>query len=79
MKIKDFKIASGYELVVEENVNQLRLVILENGEELACRKTTKKELTEFFENGETNLFKGRLQLSKADNGRVEVVVKGKKG
>lgn len=77
MKIQNFNSVDGCQFVIEELANKLRLVILKEGEELACRKTTKKELTKFFEGDEKVLFKGRLQLRKDENGKVEVMLKGK--
>ena len=55
---------------------KVRLIVATKDQELACRKETIKNLLSFLKLGETNIFKGRLQLNK--HGEViELNVKNK--
>ncbi len=45
---------------------KIRLIALENEFEIACRKSTYKNLITFLDARETCLFNGRLQLHKVD-------------
>ena len=67
---------SGLELTIEKHSHpkKARIIVKENGEELACRIETLKELKRVAEVGKGHFFKGRLQLDKTSSG-VEVFVK----
>jgi len=60
---------------IEQEDKHLRLVILEGGAELVCRKTNGTELVKFIRAENGHIFKGRLQLDNS-GGYISVVVKG---
>lgn len=53
---------------------KVRLVVLQNKKELACRIETFKNLAEFLQTKEARIFKGRLQLQKV-NDEVKIELK----
>ena len=70
-----FKLTSNKSLVIEPHDRSVRLVILESGTEMVCRKEKISELIKFIHSQEERAFKGRLQLLK-DNDNIVVMVKG---
>jgi len=53
------------QLIIENQAKKIRLVIKDIlGNELACRKTTHKEIETFLYSSTHELFKGRLQIIK---------------
>lgn len=71
------KLDDGYDLAVENMDKKVRLVVYNNGVENVCRKSTIKSIAAFVQSGENHLFKGRLQLHRA-NGGINILVKGRK-
>ena len=71
------KLDNRYDLAIENAGNKARLVVYNNGVENVCRKSTLKKLAMFIQSSENHLFKGRLQLHKA-NGGLNILVKGSK-
>ena len=62
-------------LGIEKYDNRVRLVIVQNANEKACRKEHLKTIQHFLTNTDSTLFKGRLQLRKhSDN--LSVLLKG---
>jgi hypothetical protein len=70
-----FHLSNALSLMIEPSDNKLRLVVSEEGSELACRKESRGKLKRFLSSAETSIFKGRLQLRKNDS-TVVVVLKG---
>lgn len=68
------KLLDNMTLNIEKYDSRVRLIVLDNGKELVCRKERISSLYKFLdlENGE--IFKGRLRLSKKEN-KIEVIVK----
>lgn len=71
------KINNGLNLGIERNEKKVRLVILDNKKELACRKETFGNLHKFIAANNAHAFKGRLQLFKHHD-TISVEVKGEK-
>ncbi len=61
-------------LVIEPSDKKLRLIIINNNQEIACRKEFRNKIIDFLEKENEWLFKGRLQLRK-NNNLVEVYFK----
>lgn len=61
------------ELALEPLGNRLRLIIVKDDKELACRKEYVKNLQRFLMGDEEKLFKGRLQLFKFKD-EVEIIL-----
>jgi hypothetical protein len=68
------KLSNNLWLQSEADNKKLRLVLTDGFTELACRKDTPGKLRRYLTNGESALFKGRLQLHKS-NGNIAVVLK----
>jgi hypothetical protein len=62
-------------LFLEPHNKMLRLVISNGEMEVACRKETPRNLHLFITEGQSTLFKGRLQLHKSENSII-VLLKG---
>lgn len=60
--------------IIPESASKLRLAVLQDEEELVCRKEAKKKLIEFLEGPDGSTFKGRLILHKKD-GAIQVEMK----
>ena len=71
------KINNGLNLGIERFEEKVRLVVLENKKELACRKETFGNLHKFIAANNAHAFKGRLQLFKYRD-TISVEVKGEK-
>ena len=71
------KINNGLNLGIERFEEKVRLVVLENKKELACRKETFGNLHKFIAANKAHAFKGRLQLFKHRD-IINVEVKGEK-
>lgn len=56
-----------YDFKVEPYQKKVRLIILKEGIELACRKENIKPIYKFIEGADATMFKGRLQLEKRKN------------
>ena len=67
-------LSEGLILAAEADDKRIRLIIYKNDAELACRKTSLKEIDRFLVGAEPSLFKGRLQLLK-DQGNILIKVK----
>lgn len=70
-----FKLSDALLLEVEPAGNRVRLVVYNGGVENVCRLESVKNIISFIRGNDIQLFKGRLQLHKADGG-IAVVVKG---
>lgn len=66
-----------YEFKIEPYQNKVRLIILKDGIELACRKQNRNPIQKFIEGEETSIFKGRLQLEKSKTA-IELLFKREK-
>ena len=62
---------------MERDERKLRLIVLDNKIELACRKETFGNLQRFIDADDAHAFKGRLQLYKHHN-NISVELKGEK-
>ncbi len=71
----ELKLTAKLSLLIEPADKKLRLVVSDEGSELACRKESRGKLIRFLSSAETSIFKGRLQLRK-NNSTVVVVLKG---
>ncbi len=71
------KINNGLNLGIERDEKKVRLVVLDNKNELACRKETFGNLHKFIAAKDAHAFKGRLQLFKHRD-IINVEVKGEK-
>ncbi|MBD1364107.1 hypothetical protein IDJ77_09830 [Mucilaginibacter sp. ZT4R22] len=71
----ELKLTGKLSLLIEPADKKLRLVISDEGSELACRKESRGKLKRFLSSAETSIFKGRLQLHK-NNNTVAVILKG---
>ena len=71
----ELKLTAKLSLLIEPADKKLRLVVSDEGSELACRKESRGKLKRFLSSAETSIFKGRLQLRK-NNSTVVVVLKG---
>jgi hypothetical protein len=71
------RINNGLNLGIERDEKKVRLVVLDNKKELACRKETFDNLHKFIVANHAHAFKGRLQLFKQDE-HISVEVKGEK-
>jgi hypothetical protein len=71
------KINNGLNLGLERDEKKVRLVVLDNKKELACRKETFGNLQKFIAANNAHAFKGRLQLLKHHD-TISVEVKGEK-
>lgn len=60
--MKKFGLDHSRHLCIEKTEHGLRLIIVEEGIELACRKTNQAILRHFLLEEKGDLFKGRLQL-----------------
>jgi hypothetical protein len=60
---------------IEPEVQRLRLIVSDDGEELVCHEVDRNQLEKFAHATEGHLFKGRLQLDKK-GGDVLISVKG---
>lgn len=58
--------ATGIQLKSEPHKTKLRLIVLQNKKELACRIETYNNLDQFLQTKEARIFKGRLQLQKVN-------------
>jgi len=73
--MKTIRLNRTFKLGFENGTGKTRLVVFKNGEELACRKETFKNLNKFTNSAQKKIFKGRLQLFK-DSGNINIEVKG---
>jgi len=62
-------------LTTEPHNRGFRLIVTNNGIEVACRKETKRNLSEFLAQNDASIFKGRLQLVKLNN-TIVIKIKG---
>ena len=72
-------ISDQYSFEAKHESNSLRLVVFENGEELACRKVAFREFEQFLKKDTGHLFKGRLQLDKSGDDILVSVKNNKAG
>ncbi len=52
---------------VEASDKKLRIILINNNQEIACRKEFRNKIIDFLEKENEWLFKGRLQLRKNNN------------
>lgn len=69
------KLGGDYTFHVETEGKRLRLVVSRAGVENVCRREMVKRVSDFAQNGDGHLFKGRLQLQISGEW-VNVLVKG---
>lgn len=69
-----FPLSHLHNLIIENLDHQIRLIIIENEKEAACRKETFRKLEQFILLPEGSIFKGRVQLLKHGN-RIEILMK----
>lgn len=53
---------TDWQLALEKWNDKLRIIILKQQEEMACRKESKKKLEKFIQSEGATIFKGRIQL-----------------
>ena len=61
-------------LIIENIDHQIRLIIIENEKEAACRKEKLRKLEQFILLPEGSIFKVRIQLLKQGN-RIDILMK----
>lgn len=71
--MKTIRLNNDLELALEPLGDRVRLVIVKDDKELACRKEYVKNLQRFLIGDEEKLFKGRLQLFKFKD-EVEIIL-----
>lgn len=64
--MKYIDMPDGYALQIRWVDKKVRLTVMLGGEALACRQERAKVLLDFLQEREGHLFKGRVQLNKAD-------------
>lgn len=75
ISVVHIQLNNTHSLTTEPHIRGVRLVVLDHGEELVCRKETLKNLRAFMGSDSCRIFKGRLQLYKHQDG-ITVEVKG---
>ncbi len=73
--MKKYTLTNTLEFAIEAEKSKVRLIVLESGEELVCRKERVNELHRFIELDSGTIFKGRLQLQKQKDD-ILISVKG---
>jgi len=68
------KLSDNMTLNIEKYDSRVRIIVLDNGEELVCRKERMSSLNRFLELENGEVFKGRLRLCKRKN-KIDVIVK----
>ena len=63
-----------WHIALEKWSDKLRIILLKQEEEIACRKETKKNLEKFIQTEGEVLFKGRIQLI-SENKRIQITLK----
>ena len=69
-----FQLTQSHKLIIENNDHRIRLIIIENEKEAACRKEKLRKLEQFILLSEGGIFKGRIQLLKQGN-RIDILMK----
>ena len=72
--MKKFAITNAHQLHIETIDHKTRLIILENEQELVCRKERLSVIQAFLAKGEGRIFKGRLQLEHSGK-ELQIIVK----